>query len=64
MPTRMNGYIAFYLGKKIEVHAETSYAAFQQAVEKFKPPKSKQHHVVVQLAEIDGKQHTISTEGL
>ena len=23
----MNGYIAFYKGKKIEVHAETSYKA-------------------------------------
>jgi hypothetical protein len=36
----MNGYIAMYRGKKIEVHAETSYEAQQKAVAIFKAKKS------------------------
>ena len=32
----MNGYIAIYKGKRIEVFAESSYAAQCKAAEKFK----------------------------
>lgn len=51
----MNGYVAFYNGKRTEIKAESSYQAQCLAVEHFKPPKSKRHLVHVQLAETDGK---------
>jgi len=47
----MNGYKAFYDGKSIEVHAESSYRAQRKAVEFFKPPKRKEHLVHVVLCE-------------
>lgn len=52
----MNGYIAFYRGKKMEVNAETSYQAQQKAAQAFKAKKSYEVHVV--LAEKDGEQVT------
>jgi hypothetical protein len=52
----MNGYIAFYRGKKMEVHAETSYKAQQLAAAAFKAKKS--WEVTVMLAEKDGEQVT------
>lgn len=54
----MNGYIAFYNGKQAELYAETSYAAYSQAVDHFKVPKSKRSMVSVVLAEKDGEQVT------
>lgn len=48
----MNGYIALYRGRKIEVHAETSYEAQKKAAEKFKAKHS--YQVNVYLAEKDG----------
>jgi hypothetical protein len=58
----MNGYICFYLGKRIEVHADTTYQAQQLALEKF---QSMQHRrkvrtwdIEVVLAERDGAQVT------
>jgi len=52
----MNGYIAFYKNKKIEVFAESSYAAQVKAAEIVKAKKS--YQVTVVLAEIGGKQIT------
>ncbi len=52
----MNGYIAFYRGKKMEVNAETSYQAQQKAAQAFKAKKS--YEVKVVLAEKDGEQVT------
>ena len=52
----MNGYKAFYSCKETEVYAETSYAAYEQAVKHFNPPKSKRHMVTVHLCELAGKQ--------
>ena len=52
----MNGYIAIYKGKQIEVHAETSYKAQLKAAEQFKAKKS--YNVNVMLAEKDGEQVT------
>jgi hypothetical protein len=52
----MNGYIAFYRGKQIEVHAATSYEAQQKAAATFKARKS--YEVTVVLAERDGQQVT------
>jgi hypothetical protein len=45
----MNGYIALYKNKKIEVFALTSYAAQQYAAQVFKAKKA--HEVTVYLAE-------------
>lgn len=52
----MNGYIAFFGDRQVEVHAETLYAAKQQALEVFRPAKSKRHLVSVQLVEKAGEQ--------
>lgn len=48
----MNGYIALYRGKKLQVYAATSYEAQQKAALQFKTKKS--HEVSVYLAEKDG----------
>jgi hypothetical protein len=50
----MNGYIALYKGKQIEVFANTSYEAQQKASTQFKAKKS--HEVSVYLCELQGKQ--------
>ena len=50
----MNGYLAFFKGKQIEVHAETSYQAQQIAAKMFKAKKS--YEVRVYLCEKDNKQ--------
>ena len=54
----MNGYIAFYRGKQIEVHANTSYEAQQRAAAMFKVKPNKAYEVTVVLAERDGQQVT------
>jgi hypothetical protein len=56
----MNGYKAFYKGKSIEIHANTSYEAQQLAVKEFKAKKS--YEVTVVLCEMKSKQvvHTPS----
>jgi len=59
-----NGYIAMYKGKKIEVYADSSYAAQKKAAEMFNAKKS--YDVRVYLAEKDGKtvmQSTMFGEG-
>lgn len=50
----MNGYIAFYRGKQVEVYAPTSYEAQTKAAAIFKAKKS--YEVTVMLAERDGEQ--------
>jgi len=57
----MNGYIAYYNQRRIEVYAETSYRAQQDAVARFRAPKSKRHLVHVVLVEQDGKPVTHTT---
>lgn len=53
--SNLNGYKAFYKGKTTEVHAETSYAAQQQAAKHFKAKKT--YEVTVVLCERrDGSQ--------
>ena len=54
----MNGYIAFYKGKRLEVWAETKYAAQVEAAKKFGAKKS--WDVAVELAEINGEQVAIA----
>lgn len=56
----MNGYIALYKGKRIEVRAESSYQAQVKAAAQFKARKS--YDVSVTLCELaDGSQVTQST---
>lgn len=55
----MNGYVCFYRGKRIEVHAETTFEAQQKAAAQFKARKS--YEVTVMLAEKNGEQVTHST---
>ena len=45
----MNGYIALYKGRKLEVRADSSYQAQQKATAEFKAKKS--YEVTVMLAE-------------
>lgn len=52
----MNGYVAFYRGKQMEVMAETSLEAQKKAAQAFKARKS--YEVTVVLAEKDGEQIT------
>ena len=49
----MNGYLAFFNGKQIEVYADSLYRAKLKALEILRPPKSKRHMVTVMLAEKD-----------
>jgi hypothetical protein len=52
----MNGYIALYRGKRVEVRADTSLAAQQKAAALFKARKS--YEVTVVLAEKNGEAVT------
>jgi hypothetical protein len=54
-----NGYVAFYKGKKIGVHADTMYEAQKIGAKYFNAKK--EYEVNVVLAEIDGKQYFQST---
>jgi len=55
----MNSYIAFYKNKKMEVKADTSYAAQLLASKAFKAKKS--YDVSVVLVELNGSQVAVST---
>ena len=50
----MNGYVAFYRGKRCEVFAATTYEAQIKAANVFKARRSSE--VTVQLAEKGGEQ--------
>jgi len=54
----LNGYVAFFNGKRHELDAESLYAAKTAAVAHFKPTKSKAHLVSVVLAEVGGQPVT------
>ena len=58
----MNGYLAFYKGKQIEVHAATSLEAQTKAATIFKARK--QYQVIVMLCEKSGEQVIHSTASL
>lgn len=49
-----NGYMAFYRGKSIEVYADSSYHAQEEAARIFKAKKS--YEVTVMLCEKDGAE--------
>lgn len=50
----MNGYLAFYKGKKIEIYADTSYEAQKKAALAFRARK--QYDVTVVLCEKESVQ--------
>lgn len=54
--TQMNGYFALYGQRTLEIHAETSYKAWQEAVKRFKVKPKQAHMVTVTLCEKDGEQ--------
>ena len=54
----MNGYIGFYNGTTVEIHAATLFEAKTKALLHFRAPRSKQHMVHVELAEKDGEPVT------
>lgn len=54
----MHGYIAFYSGRRHELHADSLFAAKQKAVAHFKVKPKQAHMVSVVLAEKDGEQVT------
>lgn len=47
----MNGYLCFYSGKKIEVRAETSYAAQKEAARILRVKPNKEYMITVVLCE-------------
>ena len=49
----MYGYVCFYKGKRIEVYADSSYAAQQKAAAQFKAKKP--YEVTAVLAEKNGQ---------
>ena len=55
----MNGYVCFYKGKRVEVYADSSYAAQQRAATLLKAKRS--YEVTVVLAEKNGEIVTHST---
>ena len=57
----MNGYIAFYKGKSIEVNADTQLQARDLAAKEFKAKKA--WEVTAVLAEKNGVQVVHSTSG-
>ena len=54
----MNGYVAIYRGRRVEVYADSLWEATVAARNELKPPKSERHMVSVILAEKDGKPVT------
>jgi hypothetical protein len=59
----MNGYIAFWKGKKTEVNANTAYEAQEKAAYIF-GKRCNRWDVTVVVAEIAGKQVVHSTNSL
>lgn len=57
-PGPLNGYVCLYRGKRVEIHAPTTYEAQQKAAAHFKARKA--YEVTVHLAEVGGKayEHT------
>ena len=66
MPTEteatMHGYVAFYKGKRIEVRADTTFAAQKIAAKIFKAKQT--YQVTVMLAEKNGEPVIHSTASL
>ena len=55
---QLNGYIAILKGQRIEIRAESLWAAKQQAIAQLKPRKKDMGLLAVALAEKGGKPIT------
>lgn len=57
----LNGYLAFYRGKQLEVYAATSGDAYEEAAKRFKVKPKYKHQVHVHLCEVAGQtvEHTL-----
>lgn len=57
----MNGYVCYYNGQRVEIHADTTLAAQVKATAhfqaQFRRRKVKQWEVSVMLAELNGEQY-------
>lgn len=58
MENKQNGYVCFYGDKRIEIYADSLYAAKLQAIKQFGVKKNKEHMVHCHLAEKNGEQVT------
>ena len=54
----MNGYIAYYNNKKIDVYADTSYQAQQRAAKVLNVSEKNRYKITVILAEKNNQQVT------
>ncbi len=54
----MNGYVAFYKGKRVEIFEETLYRAKLQAQKELKVSDSQAWKIAIVLAEKDGELTT------
>ena len=54
----MNGYVAFYKNKRVEVYATSSYGAQLNAQKLLRVSDSQRYKITVVLAEKDGEQVT------
>ena len=54
--SKLNGYVVFYNGKRLEIYAATSYAAHQEAAKQLKVSPKKEHMISVCLCERAGEQ--------
>ena len=67
MEKKMNGYVAIYKGKQIDIYADSSYAAQVKAQEVFNKESVRKingYDIIVTLCEIDSKQVVHNTGGL
>ncbi len=60
----MNGYIALYRGKQIEVYANSSYEAQKEAAAQLAVHPSKRYLITVVLCEKEDEQVVHSTSGI
>ena len=61
---KMNGYIAILHGKRVEIYAESLYAARVQAEKILKPRKCDKGYLVVMFAEKQGEPVVHSTAAI
>ena len=54
----MNGYVCFYNRQRVEVYADTMFAARDEAARILRVPPKKQYQINVLLAEKNGEQVT------
>lgn len=61
---KLNGYVAFFNGRRVELRAESLWAAKQAACKEFKVRKAEESLVAVVLAELDGEAVSVNPAAL